>query len=135
MTRVVLDTNVFVSAAIKRHGAEAAILELAISGELTLCVSPQILEEYRDVLLRPKLRLEPDLVLSFLRFCYESATVVYPSHAVSVSRDEPDNRFLECCEAAQADYLVTGNKRHFPNRWREAQVLNARELLAILLAS
>ncbi len=51
---------------------------------------------------------------------------------VSISPDPADNRFLECAEAAQADYLVTGNKRHFPERWGKTVVVNARELLEMI---
>jgi predicted nucleic acid-binding protein len=51
---------------------------------------------------------------------------------LSVSPDEADNRFLECAGEAQADYLVTGNKRHFPKRWKSTQVVNARELLELI---
>ena len=45
------------------------------------------------------------------------------------SVDDADNRFLECAEAAHVDFLVTGNKRHFPKRWNETRVVNARELV------
>jgi len=40
--------------------------------------------------------------------------MVRPSQEVSRAPDEPDNRFLECALEARADYLVTGNKKHFP---------------------
>jgi predicted nucleic acid-binding protein len=52
-----------------------------------------------------------------------------PSRLLSVSPDEPDNRFLECADAAGADYLVTGNKRHFPASFGNTRVVNARELI------
>jgi predicted nucleic acid-binding protein len=51
---------------------------------------------------------------------------------VTACRDEPDNRFLECAEAAGAEFLVTGNKRHFPQRWKTTRVANAREVLALI---
>jgi predicted nucleic acid-binding protein len=51
---------------------------------------------------------------------------------VSKSTDDADNRFLECAEAAGADFLVTGNKRHFPRLWEKTQVVNARELLGLI---
>jgi predicted nucleic acid-binding protein len=42
------------------------------------------------------------------------------SPAVRAAAGDPDdNQFLECAEAAQADYLVTGNIRHFPEVWKE----------------
>jgi predicted nucleic acid-binding protein len=49
-----------------------------------------------------------------------------------VSPDPDDNKFLECAQAAGADYLVTGNKRHFPKRWGKTKVVNARELLDLI---
>ncbi len=45
------------------------------------------------------------------------------------AHDPDDNRFLECAEAARADYLVTGNTRHVPRHWRGTEVVNARELI------
>jgi predicted nucleic acid-binding protein len=59
--------------------------------------------------------------------------VVDPKETLTVSPDEDDNRFLECAEAADADYLVTGNKRHFPEQWKECMVIGARELVELLI--
>ena len=56
----------------------------------------------------------------------------YPHQALSVSRDDADNRFLECAQSTRAHYLVTGNKRHFPKTWKKTRVANARELLQII---
>jgi predicted nucleic acid-binding protein len=52
---------------------------------------------------------------------------------VSAAADSDDNKFLECAEAANADYLVTGNKRHFPRAWKVTRVVNARELIELLI--
>ncbi len=68
----------------------------------------------------------------FLKSLESAAVILQPERTLSACPDEADNRFLECAEAAEADYLVTGNKRHFPARWRGTRVVNARELLAIL---
>jgi predicted nucleic acid-binding protein len=46
-----------------------------------------------------------------------------------MTHDPEDNRFLECAEAARADYLATGSKRHFPRNRRQTLVVNARELI------
>ena len=45
---------------------------------------------------------------------------------------EADNRFLECAEESQADFLVTGNIRHFPKRWKGTQVVTARQLIELV---
>jgi predicted nucleic acid-binding protein len=60
------------------------------------------------------------------------AEMITPTRALSVSPDEADNRFLECAEEAEADYLVTGNKRHFPKRWKTTRVVSARDLLELI---
>ena len=44
----------------------------------------------------------------------------------------PKNRFLECAGTAGADYLVTGNKRHFPKTWGNTKVMSAKELVGIV---
>jgi predicted nucleic acid-binding protein len=74
-------------------------------------------------------------VAHFLTRLRSASILVAPTHRVSASPDEPDNRFLECAEAAGADFLVTGNKRHFPKRWKTTEVVNARELLGMIGSS
>jgi predicted nucleic acid-binding protein len=58
-----------------------------------------------------------------------SARLVRPANAVEASPDEADNRFLECAETIDAEFLITGNKRHFPKTWKGTKVVNAREFL------
>jgi len=97
-----------------------------------LCVSITVLDEYEWVLRYPKLKFVPKEVIAFLARLRVSSELVTPARSISESRDEPDNRFLECAEAASADYLVAANKRHFPKRWKTTVVVNARELLALI---
>ncbi|MBZ5724690.1 MAG: PIN domain-containing protein [Acidobacteriia bacterium] len=63
------------------------------------------------------------------------STLVVPARTLSASSDEPANRFLECAEAAKADFLVTGNKQHFPEQWKAIRVVNAREFPGQFVAS
>jgi putative PIN family toxin of toxin-antitoxin system len=128
-TRVVLDTNVVVSAHLKSEGYERHVLDLALAGKLQLAVSTAILEEYEGVLLRPRFRLTARQVSRSLRLIRVAARIVTPQRALNLAHDPADNRFLECAEAAKADYLVTGNQRHFPKSWRQTQIVNARQLL------
>jgi putative PIN family toxin of toxin-antitoxin system len=127
--RVVLDTNVVVSAHLSPEGYERSVLDLALAGKLRMFVSEAILREYESVLQRPKFRLKHVSVSRSLRLLRGAAKVVTPYGQVNVARDPGDNRFLECAEAGKADYLVTGNKRHFPKQWRQTLIVNARELL------
>ena len=129
MIRVVLDTNVLVSANLSDAGLEALVVSLALNRKIQLHVSEPILQEYERVLRYPRLRFEPGQVARFLARLRRGSVLVMPTRAVSASPDEADNRFLECAEAASADFLVTGNKKHFPKRWKSTEVVNTRELL------
>jgi uncharacterized protein len=127
--RVVLDTNVVVSAHLKSEGYERHVLDLVLAGKLQLAVSAAILTEYEEVLRRPRFCLTTRQVSRSLRLIRAAARTVTPHRALNIARDSADNRFLECAEAAKAGYLVTGNQRHFPKAWRQTQIVNARELL------
>lgn len=111
---VVYDTNVVISAALKRGSLPASLVALAMAKKVSLFLSPAILKEYTDVLTRPKFDLDPASVRVLLRDLRKAAVLVRPSRRVSRAPDEADNRFLECASEARADYLVTGNKKHFP---------------------
>jgi uncharacterized protein len=49
-----------------------------------------------------------------------------------MTSDPEDNIFLECADAARADYLVTGNVRHFPRFWKKTKVITSREFLGLV---
>jgi putative PIN family toxin of toxin-antitoxin system len=127
--RVVLDTNVVVSAHLNDRGYERHVLDLALARKIRLAASETILAEYESVLLRPKFAIAPRHVARSMRLLRSAALVVTPQRQLKVTQDPDDNRFLECAEAARADYLVTGNRRHFPKQWRQTLVVNARELI------
>jgi putative PIN family toxin of toxin-antitoxin system len=131
MIKAVLDTNILVSAHLQGQGLPARVLRLAFSTSITIYVSAPILAEYELVFRRPRFALDPKLVDRSLARINEVAILVKPRKALSISPDEPDNRFLECAEEAGADYLVT-NKRHFPGRWKTTTVVTAREFVEFL---
>lgn len=126
---VVLDTNIVVSAHLNPRGLEHRLNSLALQGYLRLFASAPILAEYEAVLSRPKFRFPPDRIAESLALIRESATIVVPAITLVVSPDETDNRFLECAEAAETDFLVTGNRRHFPSVWKATRIVSARELV------
>jgi len=132
MTRVVLDSNIVVSAFLKPEGNEAAILRLALAGEFELAASEPILLEYEMVLRRPKFKVDPRDVHEGLRAIRRNAQITESDRVISVCRDEADNRFVECAETSRADCLVTGNLRHFPKEWKVTKVVNARTLLGLI---
>jgi putative PIN family toxin of toxin-antitoxin system len=130
---VVLDTNVVVSAHLNQDGNEAMILRLVFADSLRICLSEAILAEYELVLGREKFDLDPGAVRESLNLIRSLGTIHTPQHSLAVAADPSDNKFLECAEAAHAHFLVTGNKRHYPKRWQDTLVVNARELLGVLV--
>jgi putative PIN family toxin of toxin-antitoxin system len=129
MISLVLDTNVLVSANLSGEGLEALVVSLALNQKIQIYVSEPIFKEYEQVLRYPRLKFESAKVARFLARLRRASVLVKPARTVSASPDEADNRFLECAEAAGVDFLVTGNKKHFPKRWKTTEVVNARELL------
>lgn len=133
--RVVLDTNVLISAALKPGGLEAAVVDRVIAGGLEAWVTPEVWAEYQEVAARPKfvaVRDALDLILAQFetRICRTSAAGIGTPRAI----DEDDNCFIDCAAAAEADYLVTGNLRHYPPEWGRTRAVNARGLWDLLRA-
>ncbi len=124
--RVVLDTNVLLSACLKPEGLEARVVEMAMNGAVEAYVTPEVMEEYRDVLRRDKFRAVHQRAETVLAGMERAARRVVASEAADGALDEDDNRFLECAAASNAEFLITGNLRHYPAAWAAAQVVNAR---------
>ena len=121
--RLVIDTNVLISAAIKPAGLQRTVLLLAITRPARLYVSRPILEEYSEVLGRPELRIRKGLRQQLLQLIKNHSYTVVPTRRLHVTSDPDDNMFLECADAARADYLVTGNQKHFPRFWKKTKII------------
>ena len=130
--RIVIDTNIVISAALKPDGLQRTVLILAITKPARLYVTDGILAEYREVLARPELKIRKGLRQQLLQLIRNHAQVVRPPRPLQVTRDPDDNKFLECADAARADYLVTGNQRHFPKFWKKTKVITSREFISIV---
>jgi putative PIN family toxin of toxin-antitoxin system len=128
--RAVIDTNVLVSGLLTPAGNEALILLAIHQGLVHPCFSEEILEEYAAVLARPKFAFPPDEIVAVLAMFHSLGKLFQPDVSAAVSADPGDTKFLQCAEAVQADYIVTGNKRHFPDTsYGVPRVVNAGELL------
>jgi uncharacterized protein len=130
--RLVIDTNILVSAALKPDGLQRTVLLLAITKPARLYVSAPIVGEYKEVLARPEFKIRKGLRQQLLDLIKNHALIVSPSRPLNVARDPDDDKFLECADAARADYLVTGNQRHFPKFWKKTKVISSREFISIV---
>ena len=133
MRLAVLDTNVIVSAGVTPYGAPAKlILDWVLSGQVQVATSPAVVEEYREVVLRPKFRRYgfPPLWLELL--IGESLWIPDLESWSKKGPDPSDLPFLALAHAAGA-WLVTGNLKHFPETVRNGvTVLSPAEYMAHL---
>jgi len=130
--RLVIDTNIVVSAALKPDGLQRTVLILAITKPARLYVSEAVFAEYREVLARPELKIRTGLRQQVLQLIRSHSLLVKPSRLLRITPDPHDNIFLECADRARADYLVTGNPRHFPKFWKRTKVITPREFISIV---
>lgn len=115
--RVVLDTNVLVSAMLSGAGAPAELLRLILQGEHTLLVDDRILAEYAEVTARPRFGFDAGERGALLDAIAVIAEPVVARPLPGVPLPDPDDRaFLEVAVTGRADALVTGNLRHYPAR-------------------
>jgi uncharacterized protein len=124
--KIVLDTNVLVSALLSPAGAPGQVVGLALAGTVTILGDSRILAEYRDVLYRPKFSLEAAIVEPMLEFLEAEAEQVLAEPDDADFADEGDRAFYEVAVSGDAAFLVTGNKRHYST---DARVVSPKEFL------
>jgi putative PIN family toxin of toxin-antitoxin system len=112
---VVLDTNILVSALINPAGVPAAILSLLLNGKLTVLYDNRILEEYKEVLSRQKFHFEKSLIHQLLDYIRHEGEFIAVEPLRAPLASEDDKMFYEVAKSGKAEFLVTGNKKHFPN--------------------
>lgn len=129
--RVVLDTNVIVSAHLVMQGPSAVILKLALLAKITMVVPPAVIAEYRRILFDPRFHLSSRTIQQTLRDVLKAARMVVPTETLRVSEDETDNRIYECAAKRKARFIVTGNAAHFPRPYRFTRIVTPRQFLEI----
>jgi putative PIN family toxin of toxin-antitoxin system len=110
---VVLDTNILVSALLSKEGKPAKIWKLFLTGALSLVFSAEIFEEYQDVLRRSHLRISSEDAETVLAAIRPYGEAVEPKPSINAMIDEDDRVFYDTAKGAGA-YLITGNRKHYP---------------------
>jgi putative PIN family toxin of toxin-antitoxin system len=126
--KVVLDTNVIVSAFLNPKGIPGEIVSLVLLEKIILVFDNKILSEYMDVLTRSKFNFNKELVNEFLEFVktYGEYIVAEPQELSFI--DEDDKMFYEVFRSSDANYIITGNKKHYP---KEENILLPKEFKEI----
>ncbi len=123
--RVVVDTNVFVSALLSPSGKPATVLNLILSGKVSPVADALIFAEYFDVLLRVKFRFSREHLSSLakgLRHFFEPVSP-FPLPYSPFLPDPEDEKFLAVALGAGGIPIVTGNMKHFPQEIVSREVL------------
>ena len=110
--RVVLDTNILISALISPSGKPAAIYNAWAEGKFALLTCADQLDELRATLAKPRVAelIKPYRAGRLVNQIRKLAEDVGPLPSVSRSPDPTDDYLLALAEAGSADYLVTGDK-------------------------
>lgn len=111
--RIVMDTNVLVSAMLTAGGPPDMIVQLVLAGELSLVLDSRILREYDEVTVRDRFAFDPGerrVLIDALAALAEPVVAV----PLKLSLPDPEDRmFVEVARAGHAEAIVTGNVRHF----------------------
>jgi uncharacterized protein len=134
--RVVLDTNVLISALIRPKSEARQIYEAAKSGRIVLVTCDAQFEEFRRVTRYPKVQryISPSEAGTMLNELRELALYYVVDEKVDVSPDPADNYLFALAEASEADYLVTGDKDDVLalGKHGKTQIVSLRKLIEIL---
>jgi len=126
--RAVIDTNVWVAGLLSSSGPPSRVVDMVIRGIAAPVVSEAILDELDEVLHRPELALAPadiSSILGYLRLPGGHVIHVEPPAVERICGDPDDDRFLAAALAGDAQYVITGNLRHFPRSpWRDIQIVS-----------
>ncbi|MFP4562032.1 MAG: putative toxin-antitoxin system toxin component, PIN family [Spirochaetia bacterium] len=111
---IVLDTNVLVSGLLSPRHPPAQILNLILNQRIRVLYDNRILAEYAGVLHREKFRFSSELIDPVIDFLEKEGVFVTANPVGNKLIDEGDVKFLEVALSGDADYLITGNTKHYP---------------------
>jgi putative PIN family toxin of toxin-antitoxin system len=128
--RIVLDTNVLVSALLRPVSIPGRIVDLVLAEQVRLAFDHRIFSEYQSVLFRPEFPFSSDHVSALLEFVWRAGEMVDATPLPIHLPDPDDVMFIEVAVSALASALVTGNLKHFPASQRQGvRVLAPRDWL------
>jgi hypothetical protein len=130
MQKIILDTNIIVSSLIQKN-YPYLIVDHCIEGNAIICLSNPILQEYLEVLGRPKFarfadfKTNADFLIARLS---EMSETYKPTTKLIIIEDEPDNRLLELAQISKADFIITGNTNDFTmEKYKRTKIVTPKE--------
>ena len=123
---VVIDTNVIISGLLNSKGLPGKIINLLFNERINLLFDNRILAEYKDVLSRDKFGFKRDIIDPLIDYIKNDCIYVMSNPILESFNDEDDKKFYEVTLSGNADYLITGNIKHFP---KDQIIVTPREFL------
>jgi uncharacterized protein len=131
MQKIVIDTNVIVSALIQRSFPFYIVDKLFIENKIQLCISEELLREYFEVLARPKFSKFHDFLIraeALLAEIEMKATKYAPTIKLDLISDVDDNMILELADECLADFIITGNTTDFTfATYKQTKIVSPKE--------
>jgi putative PIN family toxin of toxin-antitoxin system len=124
--KVILDTNVLVSAIIRNNVPQQIIMWIISRPYIEWIASDDIVDEYKNVLQRKKFKLPLETIKDWLDLFEEELILVTPKTIVNFPRDMKDAKFLECALESNADIFVTGDRD-----FSDAQALISTQIMSV----
>ena len=129
---IVADTNIIISALIKPFSDSSKILNLILSGKLKLAYDFRILNEYEEILRRKKFNFDPQHIEAIINEIKDEGIQIDSSPLEATLPDKDDLPFLEVAVSGKVDFIVTGNKKHFPKtHYENIKILSPSEFLKV----
>jgi len=131
MQRIIIDTNVLISALIQKSYPNFILFHCVLENRFEVCISEELLEEYLEVINRPKFSKYPDFLIKaelVISQIESIASKYYPRDRFETIADKADNRLLELAYESKADFLITGNSNDFTmTDFRGTKILSPKE--------
>ena len=132
-TKLVLDSNIVVSALIAKQGYSAKVFEKLILGEIENFTSKEIIEELEQVFKQKKIikRTTQEARTFVLAQFIGNSIIVVEKEKIEICEDKADNKFIEVAVEAKAQFLISGDNHLLKIKtYKHTQIITAKELLS-----
>lgn len=133
MIKAVPDTNIYVSSIFWEMGNPHKIIELAISKKIEIFTTLEILKELEKVLIRD-FETPEDMAIRQINLVLAYSTLISTEEKINAVKDDPDdNKIVECAVAANAEYIISGDKHLLRLRaYKQIKIVTAKEFCELL---
>ncbi|MBC7334181.1 MAG: putative toxin-antitoxin system toxin component, PIN family [Actinobacteria bacterium] len=129
--KVVLDTNVFISAILFK-GKPAKIFEMGIfEGKIEISISPEILAELVGKL-KYKFGIDESLLIEIKDYLSSKLNYILPEYETRICRDTDDNKIIDLAISSNSNYIITGDKDLLEiKKYKGVRIVRPEEFLDI----